>query len=397
MQDELRNASNPKWFRQVLGQYPTGVCVISAITPDGKAAGMAVGSFTSVSLDPPLVAFLPDKSSTSWPKIESAKKFCVSILGADQEDVCRRFASKMPDKFEGLSYRMSTLGSPIINGCVAWMDCEQGAIYEAGDHYIVLGAVHELQIETGSLPLLFFQGGYGQFKPLSLVAPDPLGVLSVQLRNVENAREQMNIVAGRCEGRCIATAVIEDEIVIAASSGSPRRGSVPSLVGQRFPFMPPTTSVFAAWSSDIEQSDWLAKSKVNHKEVLKTSLEKVRQRGFSVGLLSDEQRKFASKVARLANGEESTGDDELQDLIANLKYDPDELTPQVLNDIRLISVPVFGKNREVLFALTLYEFARPPQDKGIVVYIKRLMDSAEKITDLLGGVRPEGIGLSKDL
>ena len=65
MQDELRNASNPKWFRQVLGQYPTGVCVISAITPDGKAAGMAVGSFTSVSLDPPLVAFLPDKSSTS--------------------------------------------------------------------------------------------------------------------------------------------------------------------------------------------------------------------------------------------------------------------------------------------------------------------------------------------
>ena len=78
-------------FRQVLGHFPTGVTVVTA-TNDGVPVGLAVGSFASVSLDPPLVAFFPDKSSSSWPKIELAGSFCVNILAEDQEDVCRRFA-----------------------------------------------------------------------------------------------------------------------------------------------------------------------------------------------------------------------------------------------------------------------------------------------------------------
>jgi len=82
-------------FRDVLGQYPTGVSVVTATQADGKVAGLAVGSFTSVSLDPPLVAFLPDKTSTSWPKIRSVGSFCVNVLGADQESICRTFASSL--------------------------------------------------------------------------------------------------------------------------------------------------------------------------------------------------------------------------------------------------------------------------------------------------------------
>jgi len=80
-------------FRQVLGHYPTGVVVVTAIGDDGEPAGLAIGSFSSVSLDPPLVAFFPGKSSSSWPRIESAGAFCVNILGEDQEDICRVFAS----------------------------------------------------------------------------------------------------------------------------------------------------------------------------------------------------------------------------------------------------------------------------------------------------------------
>lgn len=161
--ETVKDVIDPKWFRDVLGRYPTGVCAITAMDPDGNVSGMAVGSFTSVSLNPPLVAFLPDRSSTSWPKIERAGKFCVNVLSDQQLDVCKRFASKAEDKFAGLSYQLSRNGSPIIDGVVAWVDCDLCSVQEAGDHYIVIGAVRELQAESDCSALLFYRGGYGGF------------------------------------------------------------------------------------------------------------------------------------------------------------------------------------------------------------------------------------------
>ena len=101
MDKSTGDPTDPRWFRQVLGQYPTGVCVVTATEPDGGRAGFVVGSFTSVSLDPPLVAFFPDRGSTSWPRIHSVGRFCVNILSAEQEDVCRNFATRKQDKFDG--------------------------------------------------------------------------------------------------------------------------------------------------------------------------------------------------------------------------------------------------------------------------------------------------------
>lgn len=162
---EQYESIDPNWFRKVLGHYPTGVCAITAMDQNGTVSGMAVGSFTSVSLNPPLVAFLPDRNSTSWPKIERAGKFCVNVLSDEQLDVCKRFASKAENKFEGLDYYLSDNGSPIIKGVVAWIDCDLERVDEAGDHYIVLGAVRNLQIESGGNSLLFVQGEYGEFLP----------------------------------------------------------------------------------------------------------------------------------------------------------------------------------------------------------------------------------------
>jgi flavin reductase (DIM6/NTAB) family NADH-FMN oxidoreductase RutF len=152
-------------FRRVLGHYPTGVCVVTAIEPDGASTGMIVGSFTSVSLDPPLVAFFPDKSSTSWPRIARAGKFCVNVLASDQQELCRRFAAKGGDKFAGISHRLSTNGSPVLDNVVAWIDCTLEAVHGAGDHFIVLGRVRELDIARADQPLLFFRGQYGNFAP----------------------------------------------------------------------------------------------------------------------------------------------------------------------------------------------------------------------------------------
>lgn len=153
-------------FRSTLGHYPTGVCAITAVQPDGTPAAMIVGSFTSVSLDPPLVAFFPDKGSSSWPKIESAGRFCVNILGDAQEGLCRILASKDPRKFDDVPHHLSGLGSPVIDGAIAWIDCTMHAIHEAGDHYIVLGQVEALDVHHPGEPLLFHKGGYGQVKPL---------------------------------------------------------------------------------------------------------------------------------------------------------------------------------------------------------------------------------------
>lgn len=152
-------------FRRILGHYPTGVCAVTAIV-DGAPAGMVVGSFTSVSLDPPLVAFFPDRKSTTWPKIEKAGRFCVNVLAHDQQHVCRALASKAEDKFDGVRYALSDGGQPVIDDIVAWIDCDLDAVHEAGDHYIAIGRVRSLDVAHPHEPLLFLKGGYGQFAAL---------------------------------------------------------------------------------------------------------------------------------------------------------------------------------------------------------------------------------------
>jgi len=151
-------------FRQVLGHYPTGVVVVTAIGPDDQPVGLAIGSFTSVSLDPPLVAFFPGKSSSSWPKIEAAGSFCANVLGEDQEDICRVFASKAPDKFASIGWRRGRTGAPVINDVIAWVECTIERVDDAGDHLVVLGRVVELEVGNPGGPLLFFRGGYGRYE-----------------------------------------------------------------------------------------------------------------------------------------------------------------------------------------------------------------------------------------
>lgn len=149
-------------FRQVLGHFPTGVTAVTAVH-DGRPVGMAIGSFTSVSLDPPLVAFLPGKTSGSWQAIREAGSFCVNVMAHDQLEVCGVMASKAEDKFEGVSWRPGPTGSPIIEGSIAYIDCTIDAIHDGGDHDIVVGAVVQLEVLDGRDPLLFYQGSYGTF------------------------------------------------------------------------------------------------------------------------------------------------------------------------------------------------------------------------------------------
>jgi len=152
-------------FRHVLSHYPTGVVVVTAVAGDGGLAGMAVGSFTSVSLNPPLVAYLPDVSSTSFPRIRTATSFCVNVLAADQHSVCCAFATRGGDKFAGTEWSANRYGAPRLAGAAAWIDCDLESVSEAGDHYIVLGRVLALDTPGDRAPLVFYRNGYGSFHP----------------------------------------------------------------------------------------------------------------------------------------------------------------------------------------------------------------------------------------
>ena len=98
-----------------------------------------------------------------WPRIERAGRFCVNILGEDQEELCRVMATKGADKFHGIGWSPSVNESPVLDGALAWIDCTIDAEHDAGDHVIVVGRVHDLGLEEEGKPLLFFRGGYGRF------------------------------------------------------------------------------------------------------------------------------------------------------------------------------------------------------------------------------------------
>lgn len=160
-------AIEPAMFRQVLGSYPTGVCVVTALDEGGAPVGLVVGSFTSVSLDPPLVGFLPDRRSTTWPKIAVAGHFCVNVLAADQQALCRQIAAPGPDKFAGVEYGLSAHRLPVLAGAMTRIECALHAVAEAGDHWFVTGRVLELEALREAEPLLFFRGRYGSFADLT--------------------------------------------------------------------------------------------------------------------------------------------------------------------------------------------------------------------------------------
>ncbi|ARJ04188.1 monooxygenase [Cnuibacter physcomitrellae] len=153
---------DPQTFRTIMGHYPTGVCVVTAVTPEGTAVGMTVGTFTSVSLDPPLIGFFPDRRSTSWPGIAAAGRFCVNVLADDQEHLGRQFASKGGDKFVGVAHRVSDSGLPLLDGAVAWIECSLYSVGDAGDHVLVLGEVETLSAEHTASPLVFHKGAFRQ-------------------------------------------------------------------------------------------------------------------------------------------------------------------------------------------------------------------------------------------
>lgn len=143
-------------FREVLGAWPTGVVVITA-RHEGALAGLVSNSFTSVSLEPPIVSWCVDRSSSSAAVWLAARGFAVHVLGAEQSDLVKRFARRGGDKFAGLHWTEGVTGSPLLDGALARLECRTWQRYDGGDHVIVLGRVIGMSTAPGA-PLWFHRG-----------------------------------------------------------------------------------------------------------------------------------------------------------------------------------------------------------------------------------------------
>lgn len=150
----------PDEFRASLGQFATGVTIVTACDAAGRLVGMTANSFNSVSLSPPLVLWSMGKHSTSMPGFMSAKYYAINVLAADQRPLAERFARKGIDRFEGAPWRPGLTGAPVIDGAVAVFECTHRSQYDEGDHVILVGEVQHCRRRIGAAPLVFHGGRF---------------------------------------------------------------------------------------------------------------------------------------------------------------------------------------------------------------------------------------------
>lgn len=381
-------------LRQVLGQFPTGVVVVTALGTDGVPAAMTVGSFTSVSLDPPLVAFLPSKTSSSWATLRSSgDTFCVNVLAADQEEVCRAVATRKVNRLSGFAWHPSEFGNPVLDDAVAFIDCTTEAIHDAGDHEIVIGRVRSLEIQRQSYPLLFFRGGYGSFVPKTLMALEP--DLIAQLRQIDVARLSMERLAAQMSSEVTAITMHRGELVMAASAGEASNGVAPMHVGERIPFLPPLGSVYAAWGDEATFEQWI--SRIDHTvdparvDGLRKIPELVRTRGYALSIGHARSAQVESLSARLSQGDHEVTMDAMLRVVDGEggTYNPDPLPDTGLYELRHISAPVFFGDGRLAFTLLLWGPAEPISRARIDVHADALLEAASAATEALRFQAPE--------
>jgi len=153
--------SDQRQFRNALGQFPTGVAIVTTLARDGAPIGVTVNSFSSVSLDPAMILWSLDKRAFSLPAFQAAPRFAVHILSEHQEALSNRFARASDEKFSQLELCRGLGGVPLLTDCAAIFECTTAHLYDGGDHLIIVGRVERFATEDRQ-PLLFHRGRYAR-------------------------------------------------------------------------------------------------------------------------------------------------------------------------------------------------------------------------------------------
>lgn len=157
-----------------MGTFASGVTIVTGLDGD-EAIGFACQSFTSVSLEPPLVLFCADHRGRAWPRIRPSGRFSVNVLGEEQVDVCGRFGSARGAKYEGLQWDLSHWQTPALRDVLLRVHCAVEAVHVAGDHDVVIGRVLEVEHGPEQRPMVFFRGRFGIDPEPDFLPPEPWG------------------------------------------------------------------------------------------------------------------------------------------------------------------------------------------------------------------------------
>ena len=284
----LTQAVDSRLFRDVLGHYPTGVVAVTGMSPQGSPLAMVVGTFSSVSLDPPLVMFMPATGSATYAALRESPVFCINVFAHDQTDETRTLAQRDPNKFDKVSWVMSDKGVPQIENAVAFIHCTRVKEIESGDHNIVLCEVVDVEVARPVNPLVFFQGGYGGFAPRGGTAYVDAGLIAA-VRAAEVAHPQLARLAERfdCEALALVKIGDHDQTIGAAARGDSVQ--TPSRLGTRIPLIPPLNEASVAWNSDYADK-WVARRFPQDPEAIeqyRARLEATRAQGYALQTLPE--------------------------------------------------------------------------------------------------------------
>ncbi|GGF11410.1 flavin reductase family protein [Williamsia phyllosphaerae] len=296
-------------FREVMGHYPTGVVIVTGTTASGDILAMVVGSFNSVSLDPPLVSFMPMKTSRTYAAMQECSSLCINILGSDQEELVLTIAQRWENKLDGIDWHESPSGDPVLARSVAWVDVAIENTVEAGDHWIVLCAIRQLAVTNPVSPLIFFQGGYGSFVCTSLMARmdhDTLPAITV----AHGAREALEALAAEigCEVT-VFTTVSEEEVATVFSATGPGIDRVGDF-GRRIPMVPPVGDTYYFDKAPDCQQRWLDRLRGADEEAMerfRARLSFLDRHGYSYSILPDDAGRDAYGAVREATELYSNG------------------------------------------------------------------------------------------
>ncbi|MDO5683766.1 MAG: flavin reductase family protein [Propionibacteriaceae bacterium] len=383
-------------FRDVLGHYPTGVTIVTGTAPDGEHLAMIVGTFTSVSLDPPLVAFLPMRTSKTFARLAECQSLCINVLTGEQEELGRTIASRWENKLDGVDWFPSPSGDPILAGSLAWLDVRLESNIEAGDHSIALCRIIDMAVNNPVAPLIFFQGGYGSFVIPPLVARIDDGIISAVTEAV-CARDDLDVLATDigCEVGLI-TAVNKDELATVASAVGPATRTADSL-GERLPMIPPIGDTYIATAGREHQDYWLAKAKSATDEQranFEARLEYCRAHGYLVSFLPDEgdgaYTAMTEAAHQYAAGKLTPAQErEIRDRISTtaVDYAPRELEADEVYNVGSIVVPVKDRNGESTLTLRLGQLPRGASGAEVQRWVDRGLATARTIESKLAEVK----------
>jgi flavin reductase (DIM6/NTAB) family NADH-FMN oxidoreductase RutF/DNA-binding IclR family transcriptional regulator len=362
--------------------------VVTSHDGDGTAVGMVIGSFTSVSLDPPLIGFFPTKSSKTFARLRGGRTFCVNVLGHEQESICRRIASRPEEGLDGIAWNSSTSGVPILQEALAWFECTYESILEAGDHYIVLGRVNDFGVTNPRSPLIFFQGGMGRFASPSMVVSEEAGLID-GVRLGELARTEMEALAQELRAECSAMVPVGRDLVLVAKANHSIH-SDGTLLGTRVPLIAPMGEAFVAFDGDEIVTEWLERAGVSDEDAVERYRERlraIRSRGWSMSLSGPpEDRNLYADFRRWANGELTPVQERsLSEKVSRLApfYPPVEVDAADTFEVHSMVAPVIGKDGRPSLVLRLSQLPTAVNGQSAERIGQRLLESAAVMEDRL--------------